>query len=181
MEIKKRKRWDCIADRMEGREKITGCEVGIYKAKMAVNLLELMPNLTLVAVDRWAKYSGKEKIGDSSGVIVKYTKKQWEKIYNIALDALIPHIKRVHILREDSKAAALRFENEQFDFVFIDADHSYKGVKNDIKHWKNKVRQCGYLCGHDYSRAGVFKAVNEAFKKDEIEVDADKTWFVRRK
>jgi len=56
------------------------------------------------------------------------------------------------------------------DFVYIDADHSYKSVKEDINAWAPKVREGGIVAGHDYylTRAGnigVIAAVNEYVKE----------------
>jgi predicted O-methyltransferase YrrM len=52
-----------------------------------------------------------------------------------------------------------------FDFVFIDADHSYPSVKADILAWVPKVCRGGILAGHDYDPAwpGVVQAVDEIF------------------
>lgn len=54
----------------------------------------------------------------------------------------------------------------QFDLVFVDADHEYEKVLLDIKAWENKVRSGGILCGDDYNNPnwpGVKKAVDEYF------------------
>ena len=55
------------------------------------------------------------------------------------------------------------YDGETPAMVFIDADHSYEGVKEDID-WALS-RGVPIICGHDYSEAfpGVIKAVNEAF------------------
>jgi hypothetical protein len=49
------------------------------------------------------------------------------------------------------------------DLAFIDGDHSYEQVKQDILTWKRKVRRGGLLAGHDYNAAfpDVMRAVNE--------------------
>jgi hypothetical protein len=46
------------------------------------------------------------------------------------------------------------------DVVFVDGDHSYQGVCDDIKAWGQK---CRILCGHDYLQKfpGVVQAVTE--------------------
>jgi len=51
----------------------------------------------------------------------------------------------------------------KFDLVFIDADHSYESVKEDIEVWLPRVKKGGYLSGHDYGPPweGVIKAVDE--------------------
>ena len=57
------------------------------------------------------------------------------------------------------------FEDEYFDFVFIDADHKYESVKQDIEDWYPKVRKGGILAGHDYAQSqhGIRKAVDDRF------------------
>ena len=62
-----------------------------------------------------------------------------------------------------------RFENEHFDFIFIDADHSYEALIKDIRAWYPKIKEHGILAGHDWEWASVQKAVNEFFKKDYLE------------
>jgi hypothetical protein len=47
--------------------------------------------------------------------------------------------------------------------VFIDLNHSYESVKEDIALWLPKVKKGGYLAGDDYHEnwPGVIQAVNE--------------------
>lgn len=63
--------------------------------------------------------------------------------------------------------AAGHVEDGWADFVFIDAAHSYDAVRQDIQAWGPKVREGGWLGGHDYHPAhpGVIKAVDEAFRQ----------------
>lgn len=66
-----------------------------------------------------------------------------------------------------SNKMADKFDDEYFDFVFIDADHEYESVKADIVAWLPKVKKGGIISGHDYcaSQQGVIKAVNECFRR----------------
>jgi predicted O-methyltransferase YrrM len=73
---------------------------------------------------------------------------------------------RVEVLHGPSVEMAKRVEDGSLDFVFIDADHRYEFVVEDIKAWFPKVRSGGTLCGHDYGDPrfpGVEKAVKEYF------------------
>lgn len=51
------------------------------------------------------------------------------------------------------------------DLIFIDADHTYEHVKQDIEDWKPKLSPGGILAGDDYGHPGVRKAVDELLKK----------------
>ena len=49
----------------------------------------------------------------------------------------------------ESLDAAAIFREKSLDLVFIDGDHSYQSVKNDIEAWRDKIKPGGVLCGHD--------------------------------
>lgn len=77
--------------------------------------------------------------------------------------------------------ASLHFENESCDIVFIDMEHTYTAVKNDIELWLPKVKVGGYLAGHDYSNdwLGVIQAVDEKFGKDNIMIQ-ETCWIYKK-
>jgi lipopolysaccharide biosynthesis glycosyltransferase len=41
-------------------------------------------------------------------------------------------------------------ENNSFDIIYIDGDHSYEGVKHDLTNALSKIKKNGYIMGHDY-------------------------------
>jgi len=57
---------------------------------------------------------------------------------------------RAHFLEKKSKAAASMFEDESLDWVYIDARHTYKNVKEDMKVWWPKLKSGGLFSGYDY-------------------------------
>ena len=76
-----------------------------------------------------------------------------------------------------SKEAVKEIADDNLDLIYIDADHAYEHVKEDIKIWYPKVRKGGIVCGHDYDVPeweGVKRAVDEIFKNVNIIIDADK-------
>jgi hypothetical protein len=54
------------------------------------------------------------------------------------------------MVRASSEIASNMFQDESLDFVYIDANHAYDFVKQDIELWYPKVKKGGYLWGHDY-------------------------------
>lgn len=70
------------------------------------------------------------------------------------------------------------FEDESFDFVYLDGNHEYESIKADIELWLPKIKSGGWLGGHDYYHTfpGVIKAVNEKFGKN-IKIFADTSWI----
>ena len=74
--------------------------------------------------------------------------------------------------------ASKLFNKNYFDFVYIDAGHSYKEVKLDLETWFPKIKKNGFLTGDDYYEPnkfsftygyGVIKAVDEFVKKNALE------------
>jgi predicted O-methyltransferase YrrM len=76
---------------------------------------------------------------------------------------------RVHVHKADSAEALESFPNAFFDWIYVDAQHTYEGVKRDIAAAKTKVKSGGYLVFNDYimwsyfemQPYGVVPAVNE--------------------
>ena len=92
---------------------------------------------------------------------------------------------RTNIFRMRSSEAA-GMAKALYDFVFLDADHSYEGCAADLAAWAPKVRPGGYICGHDYENTdfpkfGVTQAVDEfvAERGLTLELGANFTWFAR--
>lgn len=77
----------------------------------------------------------------------------------------------MHIFRLKSDEAVNQFPNNYFDFIYIDANHSYEGCKNDLELWWPKLKSNGLMAGDDFTNLttkttsyGVEKAVTEFFK-----------------
>jgi predicted O-methyltransferase YrrM len=68
---------------------------------------------------------------------------------------------------------AHKYNDENISMVFIDADHSYEGVRADIEN-ALKVKPL-IICGDDYQFEGVRKAVNELFGK-RFNLDGELWW-----
>ena len=98
----------------------------------------------------------------------------------------------VHLIKEKSCDAAQLFQDEYFDWCYIDADHSYEAVKEDILAWWPKVKLDGIIFGHDFDpepkdtffrNYGVSKAVSKIFagKFSLTQEVYWKSWYVAKK
>jgi predicted O-methyltransferase YrrM len=66
-------------------------------------------------------------------------------------------------MRKMSMEAVEEFEKESLDFVFIDSNHSFDYVMEDLIEWSKRVRKGGIISGDDYfhfRKAGVIEAVD---------------------
>ena len=75
----------------------------------------------------------------------------------------------------NSNILAKETPNHTYHLIYIDADHNYLAVKNDIHMWKEKVKPGGIISGHDY-HSGVKMAVDAFFGEENIKVFKDSSW-----
>jgi hypothetical protein len=66
------------------------------------------------------------------------------------MNSINGHEDRAIMIRAKSEIAADIFPDNSLDFVYIDANHAYQYVVQDIQLWYPKVKPGGYICGHDY-------------------------------
>jgi hypothetical protein len=97
--------------------------------------------------------------------------------------------KPVIFVIEDSVKAASHFDNNFFDFIYIDADHSYEGVKADLNAWYDKCKIGGLFAGHDIltKNTGVKKALDEFCNNKKIKYNVTNgthripaSWWIRK-
>src|SRR4030042_2379122 len=158
-----RSRWGSIPKLFRQLDFRLGAEIGVAGGRFSKFLCVYNPNLKIYAIDAWQIYEG-----------YKYNESQekMERLYLEAKNRLAPY--NCQIVRDWSMEAVKRFADESLDFVFIDANHDYKYVKEDIREWAKKVRKGGIISGHDYIDNygkilyGVKKAVNEWILENDI-------------
>lgn len=180
---KKRQRWDAILDRLPMGVAIVGAEIGVLNGNTAHRILAARPLLTHYMIDPWAVPLEGSSYAKEADVNAQKPALEHEKAYQKTKKLTAFAGKRAVIMRMTSYQAAPSIEDHSLDFVFIDGDHSYEGVRADIKLWLPKVKHGGWIGGHDYDHPrlpGVTKAVDEAFPFG-VELDDNRTWFVRVK
>jgi predicted O-methyltransferase YrrM len=60
--------------------------------------------------------------------------------------------KTIFHIKKNSLDACRDFIDTSLSFVYIDGNHRYDHVKNDILNWKAKIKHGGFIGGHDWTR-----------------------------
>ena len=163
-------------------------EVGVLIGKLSEYLLHTRRDIKLLMIDSWAPADEQpdsyKKTRDvhSTHDVVRVNKHKEE-----AANRARHYPGRAHIMHMTSLEAAQDIEDYSLDLVFLDADHSYEGVKADLMAWVHKVKAPdGWIGGHDYANpepgydfSGVERAVKEWSHGRDIELDGNYTWFCR--
>ncbi|MEJ8545123.1 class I SAM-dependent methyltransferase [Brevibacillus borstelensis] len=135
-------------------------EIGSYKGKSAValglgSMLLSKQKRPVHAIDPFQPHYDGEQFNDFHAFKQPYFDSFWNNITNAGLQN---HVKVIP-----------KFSNEAYTecpdpiaALFIDGDHRYEGVKQDILLYTPKVAKNGIIAFHDYMHAeGVTRAVDE--------------------
>lgn len=132
-----------------------GAEVGVFRGYFSEILCKSIPGLKLYCVDPWKIYDG-------------YRDYRFERSMRDAETTARRELAKYDtvIIKKTSVEAAKDFEDGSLDFVYIDGNHEYKYVKEDLEAWVPKVRKGGIVAGDDYymtkrGNMGVIEAVHE--------------------
>jgi len=118
-----------------------GVEIGTFKGQFSKEILQNW-NGTLYMVDVWRPL-GDEYL-DSSNHAIHST------AYSETMSSINGLEDRGIMIRATSEKAFEIFTDNSLDFAYIDANHAYDFVVQDIKLWYPKIKPGGYLLGHDY-------------------------------
>lgn len=140
------------------------CEIGIFMGEFARFLHSLEPS-ELVLIDPFEEwcYSGNQDGNHGMTVylplVYEYMRADFARDLNIKIE------------RGLSGDVLPKLPDDHFDFIYIDGDHSYLGVKRDLLLCSKKIKRDGIIAGHDYAvnkakcwenyDFGVQQAVNE--------------------
>lgn len=177
-----RMRWDAILDRIPEEQVTRAAEIGVLYGATSARILRKRPLLTLFMVEPWEAPSTDSDYYQSGDTNATKTQADHDKAYGIARAAVDFAGNRAFVVRKHSVQAAEGVPDGSLDMVFIDGDHSARGVSQDIEAWLPKVRRGGWIGGHDYDHPllpWVKEVVDQQFRADKIELDANRTWFVR--
>lgn len=131
-----------------------GAEIGVHKGQNAKRMFEIIPNLKLHLIDCYKAVDGRTR--GQQRVYYRRMKRELEEQINN---------RQANIIKKWSLDAVRDFGKESLDFVYIDANHNYDFIMQDIIEWSRIVRPNGIVSGHDYHykrpHCGVVEAVKD--------------------
>lgn len=142
-------------------------EIGVARGKFSAWIKRVTDPRYLALIDPWVHQSESVYPADANNVEDREQNRRHEAVRRrFASNRTNAH---VEVLRKFSHEAARDFDDGHFDWVYIDANHSYDSVRQDLLVWEPKVRRDGFICGHDFAvhgtarklRFGVVEAVSE--------------------
>jgi hypothetical protein len=116
-----------------------GAEIGVERGIYSEVMCKANPGVKLFCVDAWQTYSGYRDHTDINKLGL---------IYEEAIKRLARY--NVEYIKRSSMDALVLIEDGSLDFVYIDANHEWPYVTQDIYYWSKKVRPGGIVSGHDF-------------------------------
>lgn len=115
-----------------------GAEIGVYKGEFSEKIAKV--GLKLFSIDPWRNY---KDFYHSQG------QKRLDFLYEHTKRVLAPY-SNVTIIRKSSMEALDDIPDGSLDFVYIDANHEFRYIAEDLAEWTKKVKKGGVVSGHDY-------------------------------
>lgn len=127
------------------------CEVGVLIGETTVQYIDIVHKNhgTLYVIDNFIDGLNPDKNNNN-----------FENIFRQNIDYQ-KYANTVEILSMNSNQAYHNIKDSTLDICFIDADHSYESVKQDIILYIPKMKPGGIFCGHDITHDGVKRALSE--------------------
>jgi hypothetical protein len=161
-------------------KKIKVAEIGVQAGEYSESLFRVLEPEELYLIDCWQVLEDQEDPVRNYWDQYYWNQAAQDRYYSLVREKFVQN-SNVKVIKEFSSEAARVFPDEYFDLIYIDANHTYKSVSEDLETWFPKVKKGGILAGHDYfcnapdmpwtKFFGVVPAVNEFVKKHNLSID----------
>ncbi len=163
---------------------LIGVEIGVHEGDHALSLLENLNIKKLYLIDPWEEY--KEYNNNSEGYMGKFIT-DLSDAEKVTRRRMKKYSNKVEIIKNFSNDCLDKIPNN-LDFVYIDSNHNYKYIKQDIKNYWKKLKVGGILGGHDFYNGfhricdDVIKRVCEFAVENKLQLRTDMPdwWFVKK-
>jgi len=120
-------------------------EVGTWEGDFSYDLLKYTTCQKLFCVDPYKHFTE----GEYPDGMNRLTQAEFDTKFLTVNQRFHEFGPRAEFVRMESVQASTYFPENFFDFVYIDGNHDYEYVKQDIRSWWPKVKVGGWLCGDD--------------------------------
>lgn len=145
-----------LADLIKDINGPVGLEIGCDIGDTTEFLLGSKKDLNLISIDPYENYV------DWNGRPLN----EREEVLAAMLKRMEVFGDRFTLIRKTSDDALNEFQEEQFDFIFIDGLHTYEQLSKDCENYYKFLKPGGIFSGHDFTAIeGVNRAANEFAKK----------------
>lgn len=159
-------RWQLIKLLKHLNLPLVGVCVGVAEANFDRDLLNEGLE-KLYSIDNWDTILGQKGDGGETS--------EWHLAnYKEAVKKLSQFGDKSIIIKGMSNEMSIHIPDESVGLVYIDCDHSYEGVKNDIHNYYPKLVKGGIMAFHDFvdnGSYGVIRAVYEFAMENKLEVN----------
>lgn len=162
-------------------------EIGVWTGLFSEMILNTIKPDQLFLIDPWI-WDHKDIPFDNyiANTKIAHNQNDMDQIY-IEVCKKFASNHNVIVKRQMSVDAAEEFDDETFDWIYLDGSHDYKSVAADIQAWKNKILIGGYFCFDDYDWGGKYKypvrvAINELMKTKQYQkIDKKNGQFIAKR
>ncbi len=127
-------------------------EIGVAEGNFSQVILELARPRYLWLIDPWQYQPVSDCGHDPSNVSQEVHEARYQQVCS-----RFRHRPQVVIERDFSCIAGARYFDWSFDWIYLDGNHLE--LKQDLDVWFNKVKQGGWIIGHDYTLCGDYITV----------------------
>ena len=145
-------------------------EIGVWNGGFSGVILEVTQPVELVLIDPWDLLSGQ---GEEEWTHKKHKNNEFMRGMFDKVSEDYAHLPNISIRKGFSADVLASYPDDYFDWLYIDGNHLYEFVRQDIEVSFKKVRPGGIIAGDDYfwkkdGRAHVKEAVLDVMKDQGI-------------
>jgi len=147
-----------LCDFVKNTKDLTMIEVGCYEGESTEFWAKSFKKV--YAIDAWKPgYDDNDRASTNVG----------PRVENI-FDNMSAGYSNITKIKDFSYNVYDQFEDASIDLLYIDGEHTYNGVQRDINLFLPKIKETGWIAGHDYKKKwqGVMRAVDEFCKQNNL-------------